>query len=73
MLNVEDFREAFFKEIARKHLGLETLETRKSDSLDFKEVAVWAVKDALNEVFEEAFQAGRESVKRQNTETLSRW
>lgn len=72
MLNVENFREEFLKEIARKHLGLETLETRKSDSLDFKEVAVWAVKDALNEVFEEAFQAGRQSIEKQN-ETLSRW
>ena len=72
MLNVENFREEFLKEIARKHLGLETLETRKRDSLDFKEVAVWAVKDALNEVFEEAFQAGRQSIEKQN-ETLSRW
>ncbi len=72
MLNVENFREEFLKEIARKHLGLETLETRKMDSLDFKEVAVWAVKDALNEVFEEAFQAGRQSIEKQN-ETLSRW
>lgn len=41
--------------IARKTLGLETLETRKSDSLDFHDLAVWAVRSAL----EQAFQAGK--------------
>ena len=40
--------------IARKHLRIETLETRRSDSLDFYEVAVWNVAAAL----EAAFQAG---------------
>ena len=39
-------------EIAKKHLSLETLETRKSDSLDFHDVAVWAIKDALKEAYE---------------------
>lgn len=33
-------------EIARK-MGFETLETQNSDSLDFKDVAVWSVKAAL--------------------------
>lgn len=41
--------------IAKKYLGFNCLETTKSDSLDFREVAVWNVKDAL----EEAFDAGR--------------
>ena len=36
-------------EIAKKHLSLETLETRNSDSLDFHDMAVWAIKDALQE------------------------
>lgn len=31
---------ALFTEIARKHLGIETLETRNSDSLDFHDVGV---------------------------------
>ena len=39
-------------EIAKKHLNLETLETRSSDSLDFHDVAVWAIKDALQEAYE---------------------
>ena len=39
-------------EIAKKHLSLETLETRNSDGLDFHEVAVWAIKDALQEAYE---------------------
>lgn len=72
MLNLELSKKSFFREIARKHLGMETLETRKSDSLDWKEVSVWQVEDAFNEIFEEAFQAGRQSIEQQN-ETLSRW
>lgn len=39
-------------EIAKKHLSLETLETRKSDSLDFHDVAVWSLKKALQEAYE---------------------
>ena len=42
--------------IAQKHLGIETLETRRSDSLDFHDTAVWCLKDAL----EAAFKAGVE-------------
>ena len=42
--------------IAQKHLGIETLETRRSDSLDFHDTAVWCIKDAL----EAAFKAGVE-------------
>lgn len=33
--------------IAHKHLGLETLEERKSDSLDFSNQSVWSIKNAL--------------------------
>ncbi|WP_373321308.1 DUF6900 domain-containing protein [Vogesella indigofera] len=32
--------EQIFTQIAQKHLGIETLETRKSDSLDFHDLAV---------------------------------
>ncbi len=45
--------------IAQTILDLETLETRNSDSLDFKEQAVWNVKEAL----EQAYKAGQQSVK----------
>ena len=48
-------RDALLMEIAERHLFLETLETRNSDSLDFHETAVWAIRSAL----EAAFEAGR--------------
>ena len=41
--------------IAKKHMQFDTLESRNSDSLDFKDVAVWSVKTALIE----AFRAGQ--------------
>jgi hypothetical protein len=44
-------------EIARKHLGLETLQTRRMDSLDFHDLAVWCIRDAL----EAAYRAGSET------------
>lgn len=40
--------------IAAKYLNLSTLETRKSDSLDFSDQAVWNIKAAL----EAAYNAG---------------
>ncbi|MFY2006987.1 DUF6900 domain-containing protein [Achromobacter xylosoxidans] len=36
--------------IAREHLFLETLETRKS-GLDFREQAVWCIRDALQAAY----------------------
>ena len=42
--------------IAQKHLGIETLQTRSADRLDFHDTAVWCLKDAL----EAAFKAGVE-------------
>jgi hypothetical protein len=36
-----------FTAIAKEHLQIETLETRLSDSLDFHDVSVWGVRDAL--------------------------
>ena len=41
--------------IAKEHLLIDTLKTRKSDSLDFHDVSVWGVKSAL----ETAYEAGR--------------
>lgn len=48
-------RDALLMEIAERHLFLETLETRNSDSLDFHDAAIWAIRSAL----EAAFEAGR--------------
>ena len=43
--------------IARNVLMIETLKSRDSDSLDFHEVSVWALRDALRL----AYEAGRKS------------
>lgn len=45
--------------IAQEELLVETLETRKSDNLDFYDVSVWGVKRAL----ERSYEAGQQSVK----------
>jgi hypothetical protein len=42
--------------IAQQHLGLDTLETRRSDSLDFHDLAVWQIRKAL----QAAYDAGAE-------------
>ena len=47
--------EALIFEIAAKHFFVETLDTRNSDRLDFHDVAVWAMRAAL----EAAYEAGR--------------
>ena len=53
-------RDALILDIAERHLFLDTLETRKSDSLDFHEHAVWAVRSALEAAFEAGRRAGTE-------------
>ena len=40
-------------------LGIETLETRRSDSLDFHDVAVWCLRDALEAAFNAGLEQGR--------------
>jgi hypothetical protein len=55
--------------IAQQHLGLESLEARNSDRLDFSEQAVWSLKNAL----EAAFAAGRDfETKRSGTRAQRR-
>ena len=44
--------DALLLEIATKHFhSIETLETQNSDRLDFHDVAVWAIRAALNEAY----------------------
>jgi hypothetical protein len=45
---------ALIEKIAQKHLNIDTLKTRNSDSLDFHDCPVWAIKIAL----EDAYRAG---------------
>lgn len=50
--------ESELREIAREELDLETLETRKSDSLDFREQSAWSIKSALERAFYAGVAAG---------------
>ena len=56
----DDARDATLLEIAKRELGLATLETRRSDGLDFSDQSVWSLKAAL----EAAYEAGRRSARR---------
>ena len=52
-------RDSLLMEIVERHFFLETLETRNSDQLDFHDVAVWAIRSALEAAFEAGRRAGR--------------
>lgn len=52
-------RDKTIERIAREALGLQTLQTRRMDNLDFHDLAVWAIKDAL----ERAYEAGRKAAR----------
>ena len=54
--------------IAQKHLGIETLQTRNSDSLDFHDTAVWCLKDALEAAFKAGVELGAASPKASEAE-----
>ena len=49
--------------IAQKHLGIETLQTRSSDRLDFHDTAVWCIRDALEAAFKAGVEIGASSPK----------
>ena len=48
-------QEETIRTIAKELLGLDTIETRKSDRLDFSDQAVWQLRAAL----EAAYNAGK--------------
>ena len=50
-------KDQILAQVAKDALHLETLKTRKSDSLDFHDCAVWCIKSAL----EAAYEAGQQS------------
>ena len=53
-------RDEEIESIARRILKIGTLETRNSDALDFHDLAVWTIREALDA----AYEAGRQSVAR---------
>jgi hypothetical protein len=52
-------RDEAIEAIARNILEIETLAERKSDSLDFHEVSVWGLKDALLAAYELGLAAAK--------------
>jgi hypothetical protein len=61
----EAAREALILDIAQRRFFIETLETRNRDRLDFHDVAVWAIRDALVA----AYEAGRRSAETTTTQS----
>ncbi|MGH7223856.1 MAG: DUF6900 domain-containing protein [Gemmataceae bacterium] len=47
--------------IARRHLQIVTLETRKSDSLDFHDLSIWQLRRALAAAYIAGFDAGKKA------------
>lgn len=45
-------------QIAQQHLGIETLQTRYADRLDFHDLAVWNLRAALQAAFQAGVEAG---------------
>ena len=55
--------ENLLTQIAQQHLRIETLETHKSDGLDFHDVAVWCLRDALEAAFNAGVEQGSKATK----------
>ena len=62
--NTAQTLDALLTQIAQEHLFIETLETRKSDSLDFHDVSVWGVKEALIAAYQAGLAAGQKAAQK---------
>ena len=56
--------DALLTRIAQEHLFIDTLETRKSDSLDFHDVSVWGVKEALLAAYQAGLATAQKAAKK---------
>ena len=59
--------DTLLNQIARDTLRLETLKTRRSDSLDFHDLPVWQLREALKAAYEAGFEARVQHAKPNNT------
>ncbi len=57
--NTAQTLDALLARIAQEHLFIETLATRDSDSLDFHDVSVWGVRQALIAAYQAGLAAGQ--------------
>ena len=62
-----------FTRIAQTHLSIDTLETRHRDSLDFHDVGVWCVRDALQAAFEAGLAEGRRNATAARVSDSKQW
>ena len=62
--------EQLFTAIAKEHLSIETLETRRSDSLDFHDVSVRGVRAALEAAYKAGANAQRNAFRRSTITVL---
>jgi hypothetical protein len=53
--------DALLTRIAQEHLFIDTLKTRNSDSMDFHDVSVWGVKEALLAAYQAGLTAAQKS------------
>jgi len=51
----QSLKDATIKQIAKEKMWIDTLETQNSDGLDFHDLSVWTIKEAL----EAAYEAGK--------------
>jgi hypothetical protein len=51
--------EQLLTQIAQQHFDIETLETRRSDRLDFHDLSVWSIKAALAAAYQAGIEQGR--------------
>ena len=55
---IQETFDQILTQISQKTLSINTLETRNMDNLDFHEVAVWQIKDALRAAFVAGMEVG---------------
>jgi hypothetical protein len=61
---------AILAEIAKKHLCIDTLNCQKSDRLDFHDLAVWSIEQALEAAFEAGLYAAEDGRRARGEELL---
>ena len=55
-----DAKLSLFNDIVREALSIPTLKIRNSDRLDFHDVSVWSVREALDMAYEAGLSAQRD-------------
>ena len=62
--NPAQILDALLTRIAQEHLFIDTLETRNSDSMDFHDVSVWGVKEALLAAYQAGLAASQKAAQK---------